>query len=73
MKLTHKAIARAAGYRVTHEYRPVDYNNTAGNWKHFYRWYDVEFGIDLGSSWLESEEAAYKDCCIWNGLVEDEE
>ena len=61
MKLTHKAVARAAGYYA--------YEESGNGWG----WYDKHGWSleehDRGFWWL-TEEGAYKDCCEACGLIE---
>lgn len=59
MKLTYKAIARMAGYRV-------HYMGT------YYMWIDI-VGRDTDVSRHKTEDEAYKYCCLDNLLVEGEQ
>ncbi len=62
MQLTHKAIARAAGYLV------IDSERTFSPFK----WLD-KFGGEHGSDWHDTEEEAYKACCEQCGLIDKNE
>lgn len=73
MNLTHKAIARMAGYRVKEEYK---WNNSPRYNTHMqwlYKWYDVAEGEEsCVSSWFDSEDEAWEACCVNNNLIEEE-
>ncbi len=69
MKLTHKAIARMAGYRVESGYE--SYPNLKLGFGVYWKWHDVHTG-----EWslpYNDEHAAWKGCCETNGLINDEE
>lgn len=57
-KLTYKAIARMAGYRV----REISYDH----WEYY------EAGGTTFVGAFKSEDEAWELCCKWVGLVEDE-
>lgn len=73
MKLTYKAIARMAGYRVTSEWRNDGPYYAVGNVKEMFKWHDVADGINhQGTTWATTEDAAWEMCCIENELIEVE-
>jgi hypothetical protein len=65
MKLTYKAIARAAGYYA--------WNTTPGKMVGKWEWKDQkEWSDESCFRTFATEEEAYVDCCIKCGLVETE-
>lgn len=64
MQLTHKAIARMAGYRIRgHPTKSSPY---------FY-WQSRDFDLIVNSTrFYAEEEEAWKACCIENNLIEGE-
>ncbi len=62
MNLTHKAIARMAGYRVYFS----DYGG-----RYPVNWRDVDDETNIGEHYINEEEA-YKACCIENGLTNED-
>jgi hypothetical protein len=60
MKLTHKAIARMAGYNIQSPY-----------FGH-YIWIDTQNCSVISYDTFDTEEAAWQACCIYNDLVEGE-
>ena len=73
MKLTYKAIARMAGYRITSEWRNDGPRYTLDNTKEMFKWYDIEDGSDsLVATWTLTEQEAWEMCCIENKLIEVE-
>jgi hypothetical protein len=69
LKLSYKAIARMAGYRVEYTNGYFDrYDYIPGCFK----WVDDGTVIDSYDKYT-TEEEAYKACCIDNGLVGDED
>ena len=67
---THKAIARAAGYRVKSSYS--SYPNIGLKYDTYFTWHDTTTGdhdVDHGFNPKLTEAEAYKACCIACGLV----
>lgn len=60
MKLTHKTVARMAGYYTYGIPDKYSWRNQSG-------WID-----EVSKEYFDTEEAAYKDCCEACGLVEKE-
>lgn len=59
---TFKQLARSAGYAA---YR--QYSSSGNTWY----WYDAnKWSQECSSSNFDTEQEAYKDCCIKAGLVE---
>lgn len=72
MKLTHKAIARMAGYRVR-----VVKNSNLGYPQRLlpskYDWISViGYEEEISNNLYDTEQEAWKACCIENGLIEEE-
>ena len=67
MKMTFKAIARSAGYRVRESYgSPI--GQPMGT---YYFWEDADHDSSLRGYWLPKEQDAWEDCCRYCQLVED--
>jgi hypothetical protein len=65
IKLTHKAIARMAGYYVKQDSGTQQSKPSS---QHTYYWYDV---MDEGCTgwWWTKEDDAYYDCCVANNIA----
>jgi len=73
MKLTHKAIARMAGYRVAEEYKWNNSTRYSPQMQWMYKWYDVAEGEEsCVSAWFDTEQDAWYACCTDNNLIEEE-
>ena len=68
MNLTHKAIARMAGYRV--EMRNTAYPNMNLAWGDWYYWKNMDEDGNTGKGRYVTEDEAWQACCIENELVE---
>lgn len=75
MKLTFKAIARAAGYRVTTTWTKPHVGAFKGTVGEYYIFKDRTSDHDSMQEGLfyKSAEEAYQGCCVFHGLVEFEE
>lgn len=69
MKLTHKAIARSAGYRVKSDYVAVGRYTLH---KLMFAYHENSDEEDCSGFVYDTEEAAYKACCEDNQLIEEE-
>lgn len=69
MKLTHKAIARMAGYRIVEGC--MEFPNSNLKLDYYHRWVDPETGQQGWPPHLNVEDA-WKACCIQNELIEDD-
>lgn len=69
MKMTEKAIARAAGYRVYDSY--ASYLNMNLDWNNWYYWKDLSGDGERGANRFLTEQEAYADCCKVNGLTHE--
>jgi len=67
MKLTHKAIARMAGYRVESTY--ASFPNRRLPYGFYHYWTE---GDEKGTGRYECEQDAWITCCVENELIEEE-
>lgn len=70
LKLTHKAISRMSGYRITEEYHHVHGKMVVENFNKQYQWNDTD-NDDTGIFWYDTEQEAWEACCVENELIEE--